>query len=379
MKIITLQADLDTFTADLQKASLVFLDTEFMRERTYYSKLCLLQAKLRGQEAVAIDPLAENLSLNDLLQALLRPDLLKVFHAGRQDLEIFYNLTNTLPRPIFDTQIAASFCGYQDQIGFEAIVAATTNKRVDKSSQFTDWARRPLSEKQIAYALDDVILLEQVYTKISADLQKRNRQDWVQSEFDYLLNEQLYQNDPMLIWQRIKIKRDDPRTLAILQELCAWREILAVKRDVPRGRIVKDETLAELALQRPKNKADLTHIRLMDDSAKGKYADDILAAIKLGMEKPDTACPVKSRRAPLTNQHTPALEMLKLLLKINAAETDLQPRLLASPDDLENFVLSGNHPAQGYKKSLFWDDAIALMNGNLSLSLKAGIIQKIRG
>ncbi|MEK7802497.1 MAG: ribonuclease D, partial [Pseudomonadota bacterium] len=322
MTIITTNAALKDLCTRLSTCPFVTVDTEFVREKTYYAILCLIQIAGPDQEAFAIDVIAkdEDLDLTPLWELMANQNILKVFHAARQDLEIIYQLSGSLPSPLYDTQIAAMVCGYGDQIGYEALVTDICKEKVDKSSQFTDWAHRPLSPKQISYALGDVIHLVDVYHHLNKKIAEKNRSHWVSEEMLGLLDKKLYDAPPRESWRRLKLRAPKARDIAVLRELAAWREEEAQRKDVPRGRILKDETILDLTYQKPENEADLARIRgISTDMAKGKTGKNILEVIKIGMKIPEADCPKADVKVPLAPRLVPAVEMLKMLLRLQSA------------------------------------------------------------
>ena len=279
--LITEQESLKAFCDQLRGEKFITIDTEFLREKTYYPKLCLIQISGADGKAAAIDPLIEGLDLQPVYELLFNSDILKVFHAGRQDLEIFFNLTGKVVTPIFDTQIAAMVCGYGDSVGYESLVKNVTGQQVDKSSQFTDWSRRPLSDKQLSYALGDVTYLIDVYKSLAKQLDEKGRTSWVLEEEEILANPKTYEVDFDLCWKRIKIRTPKPKTLVVLRALAAWREQEAQRRNMPKNWVMRDETLADMAAQAPKDVKALQRIRNMSgDVAAGPVGKKLLKLIK---------------------------------------------------------------------------------------------------
>jgi len=384
MSLITTNASLKAFCDSLTNCSYITVDTEFMREKTYYAKLCLIQISGPDKEAVGIDVLAgeEDLDLSPIWTLFANQNIMKVFHAARQDLEIIYQLCGTLPAPLFDTQIAAMVCGYGDQVGYESLVNDICKAKADKSSQFTDWSHRPLSEKQVTYALNDVIFLKDIYEALQGRLNKKNRNEWVLEETNNLLDPALYQFPPKNAWQRLKLRSPKPRDLAVLRELAEWREMEAQKKDVPRGRILKDETLLDLTYQKPRNENDLARIRgITTDMAKGKFGKLILDAMERGMAVADNECPEVEAKDPLPQRLTPVLEMLKMLLRIQASEHDVAPRLIADSETLENYVRDTKFApslTHGWRSEIFGKEADDLINGRIAMTLDNYKIRKLK-
>jgi ribonuclease D len=379
--IITKQKDLDALCKKLAQKPFITFDTEFLREKTYYPKLCLIQLGDPEKNAAAIDPLVEDLDLEPLYDLLQNEMVLKVFHAGRQDLEILYNLTGELPKPFFDTQVAAMVCGYGDQVGYEALVRDIAKAQVDKSSQFTDWSRRPLSDKQLDYALADVTHLVDVYLSLTKRLEEQGRTEWVFEEEAVLANPKTYSVDPREIWQKVKIKTPKPKALAILRELAAWREERAQEKDIPRAWVMRDETMAEIAHHAPQDVESLKKIRgFSADLAEHKVGRTILDLVKTGAATPKDDCPQLERREPLQPSLAAALEILKMLLRIQAAEHNVAQKLIASGDELEAIVRGETdvRPMRGWRYDLFGHEAEALMSGGVAIGLKNGKIVKVK-
>lgn len=342
MTVITATSDLTAFCSAVQNTAVLYLDTEFLRETTYYAKLCLIQAKIPGMDPVAIDVLAEGIDLAPFWALMDKQHILKVFHAGRQDLEIIYQATGKLPSPLFDTQIAASVLGYGDQVGFEGLVRRIVEHQLDKGSQFTDWSRRPLTDRQLRYALDDVRYLEPVYQALINELETKGRTTWIQQDMKALGDPRLYDIDAHEVWRRIKIRSDKPRDLAMLQALAAWREQEARTKNVPRNRVMKDETLVEIALHAPRNDQDLAAIRGLEKGIlTGKRGERLRAAIQTGLDIPDADCPHMTRKKPLSDDQELLLDLLKVLVRMRARDIGVSSKMLASTDDLEQLVRNG--------------------------------------
>ncbi|RMD47502.1 MAG: ribonuclease D, partial [Alphaproteobacteria bacterium] len=340
MPIITTTEELAAFCARAAEQPFVTVDTEFLRERTYWAQLCLIQIAVpegAGEpEAVAVDPLAEGLDLTPFWELLADERVVKVLHAGRQDLEIFWVQGKVVPRPLFDTQIAAMVCGYGEQVGYDTLVRKITGRSIDKSSRFTDWSRRPLTEEQIAYALADVTHLRDVYLALSRQLAESGRAAWVEEELAQLADPRSYVVDPEEAWTRIRTRSQSGEFLAVVRELARFREEYARRRDIPRNRVFKDDALLEIASSRPRNARELSRSRLLlRDARKGEIAEGILAAVAAGL-----ACPPDKRprveSAPQRGPKQEALaDLLRVLLKTKAAEAGVAPRLIASAADLD--------------------------------------------
>jgi ribonuclease D len=372
MTLITDTASLADFCEGLKSTEFITVDTEFMRETTYWAKLCLVQVA-GPEDARCIDSLAPGLNLAPLFELLANPDVLKVFHAGRQDLEIFYTATGAVPKPIFDTQIAAMVCGFGDQVGYETLVSRLTGGRLDKSQRFTDWSRRPLTDRQIQYALGDVTYLRTVYTTLVKKLEQTGRKSWLDEEDAVLASPATYKVEPREIWRRIRARTRAPRLLAVLRELAEWRESTAQSLDMPRQRVAKDDALLELAASLPKTVDDIKRSRIAKSLASGKYVDGVLEAVAKGQTIPESECPRLEGEGGRDDQAPKALiDLLKLLLKTKAETHDVAQKLIASSDDIEAIALSdsSNVPAlHGWRRELFGADALKLKHGGLAIGL----------
>ena len=334
------------------------------------------------QKAVAVDPLENGVDLSPLYDLLANKKVLKVFHAARQDLEIFYQLTGKVVEPFFDTQIAAMVCGYGDSVGYENLVRNITGNQLDKSVQFTDWSRRPLSKKQIDYALGDVTHLCDIFHKLSKELEERDRISWVFQEEEILADPATYENLPENIWQRIKVKSPKPRTLAILRELAAWREKQAQDRDVPRTWVLRDETLADMAAQAPGDAGQLKKIRNMPgELAENRVGKTLLELINKAINSDKKSWPKPEKRQPIPPHISATIDILKMLLKIQSAEHGVATKLLASQEDLKVVAMEDapDVPAmKGWRFEIFGRDALALKAGEISIGLKNSKITKYK-
>jgi ribonuclease D len=358
----------------------VTVDTEFMREKTYHAKLCLIQAA-SPTEAAIIDPLAEGLDLKPFLDLLADAGVLKVFHAARQDLEIFYRLMGEVPTPLFDTQVAAMACGYGDQVGYEPLVRQVTGAQVDKGSRFTDWSRRPLSEKQLAYALGDVTHLLDVYEKLAGILEETGRSAWVAEEMEALGEPSLYFVEPEAAWERLKLRGVRPKEAGPLMKLAEWREREAQEKDVPRGRVLKDEQLFELARAQPTDVEALGKLRSIpqgfERSAAGR---SMLSAIKAGQEMPKEALPDLRGDAPRRPPPPDVVDLLKVLLKRQSERHGVAPKLLASSQDLELIAGSDDAPVpamKGWRRQVFGELALRLKRGEVAMTLDRGKVSLV--
>jgi ribonuclease D len=376
MRLITKTGELAALCQELAANDFVAVDTEFMRETTYWPKLCLIQAAGSGVEAV-IDPLAPGLDLKPFLALLADEKVLKVFHAARQDLEIFQKLADgVLPHPVFDTQIAAMAAGYGDTVAYDALVQQVLKRRLDKSSRFTDWSRRPLSESQLAYALADVTHLRDLYPRLKQNLEQRDRLSWLDEEHAALLDPEIYDTTPEKAWRRLKLRKTTADYVLALQLAAAWRERQAQLRDVPRGRIVKDEALYEIAEHRPKAAADFDRMRAVPRGfGNSRAAQELLQALDRAFSDPNRPHFKYERPAPTPAGLGPTIELLKVLLRYEADAHDVAPRLIASASDVEAIAVSDDAdvPAmRGWRRKVFGERALALKHGKIALKLKNG-------
>ena len=374
MALITDNTALQELCGRLSQATYITVDTEFMREKTYWPILCLVQVA-GPDEAWAIDPLAEGLDLSPLFDLFADENILKVFHAGRQDLEIFYHLAGRLPKPVFDSQIAAMVCGYGDSVGYDTLIGSLTGVRIDKSSRFTDWSVRPLSDRQIDYALGDVTHLRVAYEKLKATLESNGRADWLVEEMAVLTAAETYYVDPARAYLRLKVRNPKPRLLAVLREVAGWRQTQAETRDLPRNRVLRDEALLEIAHHVPKTTADLERVRgLGKRMAENASGQELLDAVKRGLAVPDAECPKPKNRARLPADIGPTAELLKVLLKMKCVESGVAQKLVASSADVDLIAAYGEEadaPAlHGWRRDLFGEDALKLKEGAMSLAVR---------
>lgn len=360
----------------------VTVDTEFLRERTYYSKLCLIQLAVPGEaadSAVLVDPiLGSDMSLEPLYALFRNPDVVKVFHAARQDLEIFYVDAKVFPEPLFDTQVAAMVCGFGEQVGYETLVRKIAKEGVDKSSRFTDWSRRPLSDAQKSYALADVTHLRKIYEYLAAQLQKQGRAKWVAEELRILTNPETYISRPEDAWQRVKTRTQSAKFLAIVRELARFREAYAQERNIPRSRVFKDDALVELASTKPQSVADLNKSRLLlREARKGEIADGILAAIKAGIECPREAMPEGAKEDDKLQVNPALADLLRVLLKAKTEKSGVAAKLIASSADLDALAAGRRDvPAMmGWRHEVFGHDAERLCAGEIALTAKGKAVR----
>jgi ribonuclease D len=383
MKTLTTTEDLAAFCREAQDQPYVTVDTEFLRERTYYSKLCLVQLALPGtgdENAVLVDPLSEGMSLEPLYDLFRDTGVVKVFHAARQDLEIFWVEARVFPEPLFDTQVAAMVCGFGEQAGYETLVRKIARGTVDKSSRFTDWSRRPLSEAQKKYALADVTHLRQIYEYLAAELKKSNRARWVAEELQALTNPATYESLPEEAWKRVKTRTGSPKFLAVVRELAAFRENHAQTNNIPRNRVFKDDALVELASARPRTMSDLGGLRLLlREARRGVIAEGILEAVERGINCPPEMMP-KPDRGREKLQVNPALaDLLRVLLKSKTESSGVAAKLIAPSADLDLIAAGERDVAalQGWRREVFGEDALRLCEGQIGLAAKGQSVRVV--
>ncbi len=379
MNLITTTEALSDACSRLSQHPFVTVDTEFLRETTYYPKLCLIQmAGPDPSDAFLIDPLAEGISLAPFMALMSDRDVVKVFHSARQDLEIVWNLGGIVPEPLFDTQVAAMVCGYGDSVSYEQLVNDLAKAKVDKSSRFTDWSRRPLTDSQLTYALSDVTHLVKVYEALMAQLQKNGRLVWLAEEMSILTSPETYQADPENAWRRLAGRLRKPKEVAVLMEVAAWREREAQARDVPRGRILKDDAMIDIATSAPRNVEALGRLRSIPNGfERSRTGADILEAVERGLARdPSTvAMPERSRGRGSTGA---VVDLLKVLLKAVAEQEGVAPKIIATVEELEAIAESdtANVPSlHGWRRTLFGEKALALKNGQLGLVLDRGRVK----
>lgn len=376
MITITTTEALAEFCERARDHDYVTVDTEFLRERTYYSKLCLVQLAVPGddeRDAVLVDPLASGLSLDPLVALFRDTSVVKVFHAARQDLEIFWIDAGVIPEPLFDTQVAAMVCGFGEQVGYETLVRRIAKAGLDKSSRFTDWSRRPLTEAQMTYALADVTHLRMIYEYLSAELDRSGRRAWVDEELSVLTDPETYIVRPEDAWRRVKTRTNSGRFLALVRELARFREAYAQERNIPRSRVFKDDALLEIASTKPQSEKDLSRSRLLlREARKGAVADGILQAVKTALDLPGEALP-KPDRSREKLQVNPALaDLLRVLLKAKCDSTGVAQKLIASSAELDE-IAAGVYegPAfRGWRNTVFGADAQRLCRGDIALAAK---------
>ncbi len=365
--LITQTAELETFCKAMAKEPFITLDTEFLREKTYYSQLCLVQIGGESQEA-AIDPLAEGLDLQPLYDLMANEKVLKVLHAARQDLEIFYQLMGAVPAPIFDTQVAAQVLGLGDNLGYEALIRKRLNKQIDKGQRFTDWSQRPLTDSQLAYAIGDVTYLRDAYLTMVTELEKRNRLSWVEAEMQSQGAAEIYFVEPDEAWQRIRFRAKKAEQLGRLKQLAAWREHTAQTNDVPRVRILRDEVLTELATNLPKSEEAMKRTRAFPQHLRSAWRDELWKLCQALPQLPESEWPPLVKEQKSSAKTDGRLEMLRLLMKQNTRTHDVSASFIANREMLEDFaaqdVLDPAHPLmKGWRYEVFGKDAQALLSG----------------
>jgi ribonuclease D len=372
--LISDTATLAAFCERQSGAEFVTVDTEFMRETTFWAKLCLVQ--IAGpDEAVCIDPLASGIDLTPMYKLFANNKILKVFHAARQDLEIFLHEGGALPVPVFDTQVAAMVCGFGDQVGYESLVAKLADAKLDKTQRFTDWSRRPLTERQVKYALSDVTHLRQAYSALHKRLERTGRTAWLSDEMAILTTEKTYRIEPRDAWRRIKARTRSGRMLAVLRELAAWREDTARALDWPRQRVAKDDALLELAAHAPTSIEDLKRSRLAKQLASERFASAVVAAAQKGLNVPESDWPEVPDYDPANQGPRAVVELLRLLLKLKCEQEDVAPRLIATSEDIDAIAQKDDAdvPAMhGWRRQLFGEDALKLKHGKLAVALSDG-------
>jgi ribonuclease D len=381
MTLIDTSDALAAFCRRQAQAPYITVDTEFIRDKTYFPQLCL--AQIAGpDEAAALDPLAPGIDLTPLLELMATPTLLKVFHAARQDIEIFVNLAGAVPAPLFDTQVAAMVCGFGDSVSYETLAGKLAGAHIDKSSRFTDWAQRPLSERQLRYALTDVVPLRTVYEKLEARLAKSGRSSWLAEEMGTLTDPATYRQDPAEAWRRFKVRSNNRKLLALVRELAAWRETAAQQRNLPRNRLLRDESLLEIAAHAPATVAELARTRgLGKNFAEGKLGAEILAAVTRVLATPESQYPVPPPRHEPPPGLGPLVDLLRVLLKLRCEENDVAQKLVADTEDLEKIAADDDAPVralQGWRAELFGKDALDLKRGRLALTAAGKRIKLVR-
>ncbi len=382
MRVVTTTPDLAELCRGLSEASFVAVDTEFMREQTFWPQLCLIQIASDTIEAI-VDPIAKGLSLDPFFELMANPRVTKVFHAARQDIEIIYSRARLIPSPVFDTQIAASVCGYGESVSYVNLVRDITGQDLDKSSRFTDWSRRPLSDKQLIYALGDVTYLRDVYRRLQTELEQTGRTSWVEEEMAELIQPQTYVTEPEDAWRRLKVRTRNRKAFSVLIELAAWRERMAQLQDVPRSRILRDEALYDIANQMPTTPEQLASLRTLSDGfSRSTRAREIVEVVRRGLERDASTLPQLNHARPISAEAGATVELLKVLLKAAAARHRVAPRVIADIEDLERIAGEDEPDVQalkGWRRQLFGEDALRLKRGQLALTLTRGEVMIIPG
>ncbi|PZQ81041.1 MAG: ribonuclease D [Ancylobacter novellus] len=375
MDMITTTDALTAACERLASHRFVTVDTEFLRETTFWPKLCVIQIA-SPDEAVVIDAVAEEIDLAPFFALMANEKVLKVFHAGRQDIEIVWHLGNIIPHPVFDTQVAAMVLGHGDSISYDQLVQRITGQILDKSLRFTDWSRRPLSSAQIAYAEADVTHLRDVFLKLDADLQKRGRADWVGEEMAVLTSPDTYRQEPERAWERLRSRARKPKDLAVLMEVAAWREREAQSRDIPRSRILKDDVIAEIISQHPNSVERLGQLRSVPKGfERSRAGEQIVEAVKAGLARDPKTLPRIERDKPLSNGASATVELLKVLLRMTSEQHGVAAKVIATVDDLEQIAADEEPDVQalrGWRRELFGEKALALKSGRLALAMQRG-------
>jgi ribonuclease D len=375
MHLITRTDDLAEACAKLGDAPFVAIDTEFMREQTFWPKLCLIQMAANGTE-VLVDSLSPSLDLDPFFELMVDERVPKIFHSARQDIEIVHHLAGVIPHPIFDTQVAAMVCGFGEAVSYSMLVKRLLAQNLDKTSRFTDWSRRPLSDRQLTYALGDVVYLRDLYPKLRAQLDRSERASWLNEEMAVLTDPATYELHPEQAWKRLKMRIKTPKALAVLMELAAWREREAQTQDVPRSRILKDEALYDIASQAPRTPEDLGSLRTLHNGfARSMRGRAVLEAVSRGLERDPKTIPAIERGEPMPPEAQAVVDLLRVLLKAIAGRHGVAPKLIATSDELEEIARDDDADVpvlRGWRRKLFGEDALALKHGELALVIKGG-------
>ena len=379
MHLIATTSELAAVCARLAKHPVITVDTEFLRETTYYPLLCVVQMA-SAEEAVVVDTLAQGIDLKPFFELMANEAVLKVFHAARQDIEIVWHQAAIVPHPIFDTQVAAMVLGYGDSIAYDQLVERINGHRPDKTHRFTDWSRRPLSAEQMHYAVSDVTHLRDVFTALDADLKKRGRSDWVSEEMEVLTSPKTYDFHPERAWERLKTRVRKPRELAVLMEVAAWREQEAQSRDVPRSRVLKDDAVGDIAIQAPTSLERLANLRSLPKGFdRSKWGTDIIAAVQRGLARDPASLPKIEK--PRGNSNGGAIvELLKVLLRMTSERHAVASKVIATVDDLEEIAADDHADVaalHGWRRELFGEAALALKHGRLALAIERGRVVRV--
>jgi len=371
---ITTTRDLAAACARLARHPFVTVDTEFLRETTYYPLLCVAQIA-SADEAIVVDALAPGIDLAPFFELMVDERVLKVFHAARQDIEIVWHMAGRIPHPVFDSQVAAMVLGFGDSISYDQLVQRVTGDSLDKSNRFTDWSRRPLSSAQLAYAVSDVTHLRDVYLALADDLARRGRSEWVGEEMEILTSPETYRVDPENAWQRLKTRVRKPKELAVLIEIAAWREREAQARDLPRGRVLRDEVLGDIAIQAPTSSERLSHVRSLPKGfERSRWGGDVIETVQRGLARDLKSLPPIDRQRP-TSVNGATVELMKVLLRMTSEQHGVAAKVIATVDELEQIAAddAADVPAlKGWRRDLFGEKALALKQGRLALSVERG-------
>jgi len=376
MEIINDSYSLQKLCKKIEDSDYLAIDTEFLRDKTYYPKLCLIQIANDSIEAI-IDPISE-INLDPFWNVIKNNNMIKVFHAGRQDIEIFNNEAGFLPKPIFDTQVAAMFCGYGESISYGNLVFDMTRIKLDKTSQYTDWSKRPLSEKQLTYALNDAIFLKDIYKSMITKLKNLGRTEWIEEEMNNLLNPKNYEYNTKNAWLKIKSKPKSIESLKVLASIAEWREKQAQIKNIPKNRIIRDDTIIDIANHRPKTQLELKNLRsLYRNPLPNDIIEEIVGVVNTLEKNKDITIKLIEKKKELTREQENIYEVLKLVLKIQSKKFNIVQRLIATSEDLENIVKSKQSNIDmldGWRYEIFGDIAKKIKNGEVSISVKNGIV-----
>jgi ribonuclease D len=379
MDLIATTSELSAVCARLARHPVITVDTEFLRETTYYPLLCVVQMA-SAEEAVVVDTLAKGIDLKPFFELMADEKVLKVFHAARQDIEIVWHQAGIVPHPIFDTQVAAMVLGYGDSIAYDQLVECITGHRPDKTHRFTDWSRRPLTKEQMHYAVSDVTHLRDVFTALDADLKKRGRSNWVSLEMEVLTSPKTYDFHPERAWERLKTRVRKPKELAVLMEVAAWREQEAQSRDVPRGRVLKDDAVGDIATHAPTSLERLANLRSLPKGFdRSKWGADIVAAVQRGLARDPATLP-KIEKPRGNSNGAATVELLKVLLRMTSERHAVASKVIATVDDLEAIAADDNAEVaalQGWRRELFGEAALALKHGRLALAIEKGRVIRV--
>ena len=369
--LITKSADVAEFCNEISAAEFVAVDTEFVREKTYWPILCLVQIATPDR-AVAIDPLANGIDLQPVNDLMANTSVLKVFHSASQDMQVMFNATGRMTEPVFDTQIAAMVSGYGDQPAYATLVQKIVGVTIDKRSQMTDWSLRPLTDHQVEYAIGDVTHLIKVYNRLTADLESSGRTNWAQEEMGHLRDRGLYDLNPRELWRRVRLRRPTRRALAVLREITEWREVSAQRRNIPRGWVCRDEALAEIALNAPQTPTALERVRGINERfAHGRDGNAVLDAVQVGMELPDDQCPDPEKGRPPLKGHETLVALLQALLKLRCDENGIAAQLVANRRELDRIATEDDPDIRtltSWRREIYGNDALALKRGEIALT-----------